>query len=150
MKASALGALVGTLAPRGPAPKPDPFADLPPHLHDEMRSILGPIQDAGLPMEIDPLIPMSVGVAVEGILFRVVVVSDKGGTPLRVEILGPPNLTPWPKQDLLNLLPDAPAPAPKPLQLSPMPPIKDRRHQSDILENILEELRAIRACLSPP
>lgn len=121
----------------------DPFADLSEALKDELRSILGPLQAAGAPIEYDPVIPMTVGTAVEGRLFRVAVVSQ-GGVPSRVAVLGP-GLHEWSKDDFLALLPDVSAP---PIEIPALPaPRALARPQAEILEDMLVELRAIRQAL---
>lgn len=148
MSATVKASTLPAAGPERPATAPspfDPFAHLPDNLMADMRELLIPCQEAGLQMEVDPRIPMCVGVGVHGMLFRVAVVSDRQGEPQRVEILGPPNLSPWSKADFLNLIPEARGDAPPPLRLSPMPP--PRPHATDVLLEILAELKMLNARL---
>ncbi|CAH0134147.1 hypothetical protein [Roseomonas sp. CECT 9278] len=122
------------------------FAGLPQEAQDQLRELLGPMQARGVRMELDPVMPDTVGVLLEGRLFRVSCVTNRHTGALTIEILGP-NLAPWSREDFLALAPDAEdEPAPEPIRFSPMPPAK--RAQAEILEDVLLELRAIRGLLS--
>lgn len=146
VKSSTLTA-AGPDRPRLVPPPADPFADLPPHLHEQMRTIITRLVDAELPLEFDPVLPHTVGTAIDGRLFRVAVVSDKQGQPQRVAILGP-DLREWDTDMLFALIPEVRGEPDRPtMRLSPLPP--PRRHQTEVLEEILAELKAIRGCLAP-
>lgn len=144
----ALGIVAADLATQRPTPVQIPaFAGLPPEVQDQLRDLLGPMQDRGVRMELDPVMPDTVGVLLEGMLFRVSCVTNRHTGALSIEILGP-NLAPWSREDFLALAPDAPAePEAPPVRLGDL---NIRRSQAEILEDVLTELKAIRGLLSRP
>lgn len=134
----------------------DPLAGLPAHLHDEMTDILRKIAAADLPLERNPNAPSLVATKIEGRLFQIGVV-HAGGLPTRVAVFGPgptqngvytpgeTGLTEWDRETFLALVP-----TPAELAAAPAPtlrPINLKRDPSEILEDVLLELRAIRNLL---
>lgn len=140
MSQSVIRTILEHAAPAKVAPQPDAFSNLDPATADEMRSILAPFQ--GCRMEIDPVIPNSVGIVVEGRLFRVMVSTHRDTGAERVVILDDA-LAEWAKDTFLALAPEAlKAEKPRVVHLA-NPPIK--RDQRDILEEILDTQKAILA-----
>ncbi|BDG71977.1 hypothetical protein Rmf_19060 [Roseomonas fluvialis] len=110
--------------------------DLEPAVHAEAHSILARLAAIGAPLEVDPRIPMTVGTVLEGQLFRIAISTNPATGGQSVVILGP-NMQEWTKDDFLALIPEAvPEPTPAPNRVNFHMPV-ERRHPSDIMEDIL-------------
>jgi hypothetical protein len=141
-----MSAVLKTLAESSPTVTRLPaFSNLPDDIQEEVRAILAPCQRANLPMEMDPVIPDTVGILLEGRLFRVSVTTNRATGALAVLIMGP-DLKAWDKEMFLALVPDTQEVAAPPIRLSqPLPP---RRSQTEVLEDVLAELRNIKRLLA--
>jgi hypothetical protein len=121
------------------------FSNLPEDVQEEVRSILAPCQRAGLQMEMDPVIPDTVGILLENRLFRVSVTTNRATGALAVLIMGP-DLKAWDREMFLALVPDTQETVAPPIVLSQ--PMAIRRSQTEVLEDVLAELRDIKTLLS--
>jgi hypothetical protein len=122
------------------------FAGLPNELQRELQELLAPFVARGVKMGLDPVLPETMCLLLENRLFRVSVVTNRHTGELSIAILGPA-MEPWDKETFLALLPDPdPADAPVPVRISPAPP--PQRALAAILEELLEEIRGLRADLA--
>ena len=143
VKASQIGEVIPLVRPVAPAPV-DPFSAFSPETLAKLRGVVARVQSRGLPLEVHPQLAGTFSFAMDGALYSVSVVGPR--EDIVVSVQGRIGALTF--DDLLNILPDAEAPAePAPLRLSPMPMV-ERRHQADILEDVLAELKTISALLS--
>ena len=142
VKASDIGEVIPLVRPAAPAPV-DPFSTLMPHTIEKMRGVVTRVQALGLPLEVHPQLAGTFSFAMDGALYSVSAVGPR--EELVVTVQGRIGAITF--DDLMNILPDAEAPAaPAPPRLSPLPP--ERPHPTDVMLLILEELKTLNARLS--
>ena len=142
VKASDIGEVIPLVRPVAPAPV-DPFSAFSPETLAKLRGVVARVQSLGLPLEVHPTLAGTFSFAMDGALYSVSVIGPR--EDLVVTVQGRIGAITF--DDLLNILPDAEAPAePAPLRLSPLP-IIERRHPVDVMEDVLAELKTISARL---
>jgi hypothetical protein len=122
----------------------DPFAGLNEETIAAMRRVAGRVAALGLPMEVNPSLANTLSFMFEGKLISMTAVNTPRGEEVVVSVQG--TVGALSIADLMVMLPDPdPEPAPIALRLGAAPPMN--RPVAAILEELLAEMKALRADL---
>lgn len=135
-----------TIPKAATAPRLASFDDLPPDLTEQVRQIMARVQANAIPCEPDPVVPDTLGILIEGAIWRVSIV--QGGDCPRLVVLDPA-MRDFAIADFMNLLPEMPViEAPAPIITAEIKHLPDTRELlADLLavqRQCLEELKAMK------
>lgn len=128
------------------------FDDLGDDDKDQVRKIMERVQAGGLLTEPDPQIPNTLGIGIDGYIWRLSVVTNPT-TGAHTLVVLDPRMQNFAVSDFLNILPETSAPeAPAaPILLNPTPALPDTRELlADLLavqKECLAELKALKTLM---